>query len=142
MEDHFSSSHDGSVWFQESETGGFGYVSTKLYDKRETHLINSFRNNKSGNITNLKTNSVVRDDSLYIVPTMASHVIGQHAVFDGYMYNAIRCTNADLTSCEGISNSITMIVFNAQSGHRTTKYNHSNYTDTLKYEYASTPPSG
>jgi beta-glucanase (GH16 family) len=57
-------------------------------------------------------NSFIKNNQLYILPTLTSDVIGQDAVFDGYTFNLTGCTNANLTACGVVSNLTTNTVIN------------------------------
>ncbi|KAF8260586.1 glycoside hydrolase family 16 protein [Lactarius quietus] len=104
FEDNFSgSSIDSSVWTHEVDMGGFG-------------------NGEFEMATASSNNSFIRNNQLYILPTLTSDVIGQNAVFNGYTFNVTGCTNSNLTSCGAVSNSTSGAVINpVMSARLTTK---------------------
>ncbi|THH07347.1 hypothetical protein EW146_g9344 [Bondarzewia mesenterica] len=74
-----------AVWMREADMGGFG-------------------NGEFEMTTASTNNSFVRNNNLYLLPTLTSDVIGHDAVFDGYTFNLTGCTNTNLTACGAVSN--------------------------------------
>jgi beta-glucanase (GH16 family) len=55
------------------------------------------------------------DDTLYIVPTLTSDIIGQAAITDGYALNLTSegiCTSSNVSQCTAISNISTGSIIN------------------------------
>ncbi|EIM84966.1 glycoside hydrolase family 16 protein [Stereum hirsutum FP-91666 SS1] len=95
LEDQFESSDldTTSVWQREGDMGGFG-------------------NGEFEMATASTNNSFIKNNNLYILPTLTSDVIGRDAIFDGYTYNLTGCTNTNLTACGAVSNQTTGTVIN------------------------------
>jgi hypothetical protein len=94
FEDDFSGSDiDSSTWTHEVDMGGFG-------------------NGEFEMTTGSSNNSFIRNNQLYILPTLTSDVIGQNAIFNGYTFNVTGCTNTNLTACGAVSNSTSGAVIN------------------------------
>lgn len=73
------------VWLREADMGGFG--------------------NGEFEMTTVSTNnSFIRNNNLYLLPTLTSDAIGQDAIYDGYTFNLTGCTNTNLTACSAVSN--------------------------------------
>ena len=62
--------------------------------------------------TTSTNNSFIRNNNLYLLPTLTSSVIGQDAIFDGYTFNLTGCTNTNLTACGAVSNRTAGTVIN------------------------------
>ncbi|KAA1470751.1 glycoside hydrolase family 16 protein [Dentipellis sp. KUC8613] len=95
LDDEFSSSelNTESVWFREADMGGFG--------------------NGEFEMTTTSTNqSFIRNNQLYILPTLTSDVIGHDAIFDGHTFNLTGCTNTNLTACGAVSNKTSGAIIN------------------------------
>ncbi|KAI0033592.1 glycoside hydrolase family 16 protein [Vararia minispora EC-137] len=91
------------VWQHEVDLGGFG-------------------NGEFEMTTSSTNNSFIKNNQLYILPTLTSDIIGRQAVFDGYTYNLTDCTNANLTACGAVSNLTAQSVINpAMSARLTTR---------------------
>ncbi|KAI0315683.1 glycoside hydrolase family 16 protein [Amylostereum chailletii] len=82
-----------SVWMREVDLGGFG-------------------NGEFEMTTASTNNSFIRNNQLYLLPTLTSSVIGQAAVFDGYTFNLTGCTDTNLTACGVVSNNTQGTVIN------------------------------
>lgn len=57
-------------------------------------------------------NSFIKNNNLYLLPTLTSDVIGRDAVLDGYTFNLTGCTNTNLTACGAVSNQTAGTVIN------------------------------
>ena len=67
-------------------------------------------------------NTFIKNNQLYLLPTLTSDVIGTDAVFNGHTFNLTGCTNANLTACGVVSNSTAGTVINpVMSSRLTTK---------------------
>ena len=49
-------------------------------------------------------NSFIRNNQLYIVPTLTSDVIGRDAIIYGYTFNLTGCTSVNQSACGVVSN--------------------------------------
>lgn len=104
-----------NVWMREADMGGFGHVSFYTYLGARIVLIDggfSHRNGEFEMTTTSSNNSFIRNNHLYLLPTLTSSVIGQDAVLDGYTFNLTGCTNANSTSCGAVSNRTAGVVIN------------------------------
>lgn len=81
------------IWQREADMGGFG-------------------NGEFEMTTTSTNNSFIRNNNLYLLPTLTSSVIGQDAIFDGYTFNLTGCTNTNLTACGAVSNRTAGTVIN------------------------------
>ena len=57
-------------------------------------------------------NSFIRNNQLFIVPTLTSDVIGRDAIIHGYTFNLTGCTNTNQSACGVVSNITTNTVVN------------------------------
>jgi beta-glucanase (GH16 family) len=57
-------------------------------------------------------NTFIKNNQLYLLPTLTSDVIGRQAVFDGHTYNLTGCTDTNLTACGVVSNQTAKSVIN------------------------------
>ncbi|WWD18620.1 hypothetical protein CI109_103073 [Kwoniella shandongensis] len=82
--------------------------------------------------TTAPENSYVKDNTLYIVPTLTSDVIGADAVTSGYTLNLTAdgtCTSNNVTQCVAVSNSSLLTVINPVRSARLITKN----TASIKY---------
>ena len=106
------------IWQREADMGGFGYVASlsQVSSPRiRIELIDAFRSHSNGEFemtTTSTNNSFIRNNNLYLLPTLTSSVIGQDAIFDGYTFNLTGCTNTNLTACGAVSNRTAGTVIN------------------------------
>ncbi|WVR06512.1 hypothetical protein IAU60_003543 [Kwoniella sp. DSM 27419] len=97
LNDDFSSgSIDSSKWQHEVRLDGYGYGSFQW-------------------TTNDAENSFVKDNTLYIVPTLTSDKIGNDAITNGYTLNLTAdgsCTSTNVSQCVAVSNSSQLTIIN------------------------------
>jgi hypothetical protein len=97
--------------------------------------MSGFGNGQFDMSTSSYNNSFVKNNALYILPTLTEDIIGRQNVFDRYIYNITDCTFNQTTSpslfdplayrkaCSAVSNATAAIVINpVQSARLTTRY--------------------
>ncbi|KZV75015.1 glycoside hydrolase family 16 protein [Peniophora sp. CONT] len=94
---------DSSIWAHEVDLGGFG-------------------NGEFEMTTASPNNTFIKNNQLYLLPTLTSDVIGTDAIFNGHTFNLTGCTNSNLTACGVVSNSTAGTIINpVMSSRLTTK---------------------
>lgn len=102
--DDFSNGLDTSVWTRENRVDGFGHGS---FDWTSASPNNSF----------------VDGNTLYLVPTLTSDVLGESAIQNGYTLNLTAdgtCTSTNTSQCVAVSNSSQLTVINPVMSARLT----------------------
>jgi beta-glucanase (GH16 family) len=95
MHDDFSNGINADYWSHEVRLDGYG-------------------NNQFEWTTDNSNNSFVDDDTLYIVPTLTSDILGEASITDGYNLNLTNagCTSTNVTQCAAVSNITTGSIIN------------------------------
>ncbi|KIY71336.1 glycoside hydrolase family 16 protein [Cylindrobasidium torrendii FP15055 ss-10] len=103
LNEDWSNGISDDVWGRDAELGGFG-------------------NGEFQACTTEDKNAYIRNNQLYIMPTLMSDDISRDDILDGYTYKVDGCTSGNKTACSIKSNSKTYTVVNpVKSARLTTK---------------------